>query len=245
MPSAKDHPPPLEAYAEFLRLLEETGIDYVIIGGFAVAAYARLLNVEVVSADLDLYVDEPTLEELAIRASELRAAVVKRPEPRALPVLVLNALGLEVNAFTSSPGLPAREVASRGARDFRVGALELELPLAGPLDLLRNKLALGREKDVPHIAILRQFAEAELETHWATDAAPRAKIAAAREYLGVLGLSTFPESLSGRLSPLSAPGPLNRFLVTALPVEEAKRLVADSNPVESAELSALLAARRA
>ena len=50
------NPSSIDDYLDLFGLLAGLGIEFVVIGGCAVGAYARLLGEQVLSADLDLLV---------------------------------------------------------------------------------------------------------------------------------------------------------------------------------------------
>jgi hypothetical protein len=86
MPSPSAHPAhSLEDFVRFFRELEQAAIDFVVIGGCAVGAYARLAGLRVISSDLDLYVSEAALQELLSWARATRVTIEKLPSPRAVP----------------------------------------------------------------------------------------------------------------------------------------------------------------
>ena len=93
----------LTRFVGLLRELDEAGIEYVVIGGCAVGAYARLGGEAVFSADLDLYLSEPGLDELLSWAREQAVTIEKLPQPRSVPVAVLRDVGPKV-----VPGLSRR-----------------------------------------------------------------------------------------------------------------------------------------
>jgi len=148
----------LEDYLDLFDALARLGTEFVVIGGCAVGAYARLLGEQVLSVDLDLLVTWRSLESIVSDGGALGVSVQKLPQPRTVPVALLEWRGREVNLLTGSSGLPAPDVAARAAREFRIGqGPGLTVLIADPFDLLRNKLAVNRPKDQPHIAILRRF----------------------------------------------------------------------------------------
>lgn len=244
-PAAHD----LGDFADFLRKLSAEGFDFAVIGGCAVSAYARLLGVELLSVDLDLYVSPATLTELLDWAPRIGARIVKRPRPRNIPVAFLESDGLEINLLTSSSGLPAPEIVMRTARQITLAAHgDLDVPLADPFDLLRNKLAVARDKDLPHIEILRRFVEEEVVAAFSGEESPRARLSPARRLLEVLRVDALPEPLADRLI-RSARAPADfRFLVHRVPSERQARRLLDSlderHQELRPELEAILAKRR-
>lgn len=102
-------------YLDLLQALAEHGIEYVVIGGCAVSAYARHLDEAVFSNDLDLLVTGPALDRVVAEASSLELVVEKLPEPRSVPVALLAWRNREVNLLTSTHGLPPADVEARSA----------------------------------------------------------------------------------------------------------------------------------
>lgn len=216
----------LADFTSFLRQLDEEGFQFTVIGGCAVTAYAKMIDVELYSVDLDIYVTQETLRDLLDWAPRQGIRVVKRPRPRHLPVAFFEVDGKEVNALTSTRGLPAPDVVARVARPFLL-AEGLEVPLADPFDLLRNKLEVLRDKDRPHIEILRRFVEIEALAAFSEETKPRARLAPSRRLLEVLRTDVLPEGLAGRLVEAAEQGADFRFLMSRVPTpEQAERLMA-------------------
>lgn len=238
----------LTDFAALLRALNDQGFPYVVIGGCAVGAYAELLGEKVPSVDLDLYTDPRTLETVLSWASQNGLKVLKRPQPRSPPVAVLDWQGLELNIVTDSFGLPDPSVALRVAHVFELSKHGgLEVMVADPLDLLRNKLAVNRPKDRPHIEILREFVEKEAVEAFEKETSPRARILPARQYLDVIGSRTLPEGLAARLMPLARTRVEFRFLLGTVPTEAEARAALERARTaleDTADLEAILAARR-
>jgi hypothetical protein len=116
--------------------------------------------------------------------------------------------------------------------------------LADPFDLLRNKLAVNRPKDRPHLEILCRFVEEEVVEAFARESAPRERIAPARRLLEATDARTLPERLAARLLPLGRLASDFRFLANNVPTEAlAKDLLARAPPELVAELEAILRRR--
>lgn len=151
----------LDDFEEFLRWAEQ--FDFVIIGGMAVGVYADRFGETCISNDLDALCAKPELRRIEAAAErDDRLTVVKRPQPRAVEVLVLRwREQLEIDVLLGSRGLPDYATAREHA--WIVGGVRI----ADPIHLLENKLQVGRAKDRPHIEILRRvcflFALAELK----------------------------------------------------------------------------------
>jgi hypothetical protein len=220
--STQKTPSTVDDYVDFFGLLAGLGIEFVVIGGCAVGAYARLLGEQVLSADLDLLVTWRSLETVVADAATIGARVQKLPQPRSVPVALLEWRGKEVNLLTGSSGLPTPDVAARAAREFHLGrGTDLAVLIADPFDLLRllrNKLSVNRPKDQPHIAILRRFLDEEAVGGLTKEKEPRARIGAAERLLEVLGSQTLEDDLADRMVPLAAKPTDFRFLAHRAPV---------------------------
>lgn len=208
----------VEDYVALFEALAALGVEFVVIGGCAVGAYARLVGEEIVSGDLDLLVTWTSLEMVVAEGSTFGARIEKRPQPRSVPVALLEWRGREVNLLTGSSGLPPPDVAARAAREFHIGGgLDMPVLIADPFDLLRNKLAVNRPKDQPHIAVLRRFLDEEAVKGFAQEAEPRARISAAERLLEVLGVQNLEEGLAVRLVALAKTAADFRFLAHRAP----------------------------
>jgi hypothetical protein len=211
----------LEDYLELFEALAELGIEFVVIGGCAVGAYARLVGEVVFSDDLDLFVTTRALETIVADSSAIGVRVDKLPIPRSVPVAVLKWKGREINLITSTVGLPPPDVEARAAREFRIGAgREVTVLIADPFDLLRNKMAVSRMKDQPHIQVIRRFLEEEAVHAFLHEEDPRARIGPAERLLEVLGAKELDHSLAARLVPLARTPADFRFLAHRVPTRE-------------------------
>jgi hypothetical protein len=234
----------LDDFVDFLRVLEEEGIPFAVIGGCAVGAYARLRGGSVFSEDLDIYVSEASLEELLLAIEAKGGSIRKRPQPRAVPVAVIDWKGREINVITSSAGLAEPDVVIRSARQFELAAHGLTIPVAEPYDLLANKLAVRRDKDLPHIALLERFVEEELVTTFCGSANARDRLEPARRYMTILGRSTLPAHLGDDLVACADQPALRRFLVNHLAGrEQVERVVAVAPESERTLLAGILSRR--
>lgn len=208
----------LEDYLELFEALAGLGVEFVVIGGCAVGAYARLMGEKVFSNDLDVLVTQRSLEVIVADGAAIGARIVKLPSPRSVPVAVLDWRGREVNLLTSTSGMPPADVEARSARELRIAAVrEIFVLVADPFDLLRNKLAVNRPKDQPHIAILQRFLEEEAVHAFHAETEPRARIGPAERLLEVLGATVLDEALAARLVPLARLPADYRFLAHRVP----------------------------
>ena len=224
-------PRDLTTFAAFLSALEAAGIDYAVIGGCAVGAYARLVGSTITTVDLDLYVTDAAKADLLAWAPDNGVEVVKRPRPRSLPVAVLCWSGEEINALTQSAGLPDPEVVARTAREVELREAAVVARVADPFDLLANKLAVRRPKDLPHIEVLTRFCEEEATYAFEVEATPRGRIAPLRRLLRVLGRETLSEVLADRGSrALLSGGAPSAAAASRSPAPRAPRSSARSPP---------------
>lgn len=210
----------LSHFAGVLQALGNAGFAYAVIGGAAISAYARSLAAEITTRDLDLFVTQSVLEEILDWAPSHDMVIVKRPQPRSVPVAYLTTNGREINLLTASEGLPEPELVIRGSRVVHLEESNVDAVLADPFDLLRNKLAVRREKDLPHIAFLEHFLEEEVVEAFRTETEPRERLAPARRYLEILGSATLPPNLGERLLELATSPPDLRFLANRLATRE-------------------------
>ncbi len=216
----------LEAYGELLDALLGAGYEFSVIGGCAVGAYGRLRGEVVLSRDLDLYAVPRSLHDLLQAAPSHGMRVISRPQPRSVPTAYLTWKGMDVNVLTESIGLPSPEVALRTARIFKLSKVRgLEVPLADPFDLLRNKLRIRRPKDEAHIRVLRAFLEEEVVAAFEREKVPRERLAPARRLLDVCGARRLPDPLFERLLPLAKSRTDLGFLMDQAPTAAQARRV--------------------
>jgi hypothetical protein len=208
----------VDDYVDLFGALAGFGTEFVVIGGCAVGAYARLLGERVLSGDLDLLVTCRSLESVVADATTIGLRVTKMPQPGTVPATVAEWRGNEVNLLTSSLGLPSPDVAARTAREFHLaGRPDFAVLIADPFDLLRNKLAVNSSKDRSHIQILRRFLDDEVVRGFTQETEPRARLCAAERLLEVLGSQTLDERLARHLVPLATTPADFRFLAHHVP----------------------------
>jgi hypothetical protein len=241
----------LEDFAALLGRLEELGFEVVVIGGCAVGAYAALRGEDILTRDLDMLADPATLGAIVAWGARSGIQVLKTPKPRSVPVAVLRWEGKEINIVTDSIGLPEAREAARNARTFVLsqhGGVEVEV--ADPFDILRNKVLVDRPKDRPHVEALRRFVEEEVVEAFEKETAPRRRIRPAQLYLEATRSRELPAALAARLLPLARLPVDFRFLLSAVPEEaQARELMerARRAPLAAAvlaELEEIVEARR-
>lgn len=241
-PDPQTPAPSLELFRDLFASLEDFGLGFVVIGDMAVGAYARQLGETVVSLDLDLYVTSQTLDEVQSLAANLEARVERRMQARGLPVAVLSWRGREVDVLTMSRGLPGFRELSSSARVVDVDGLDVLV--ADPIDLLRNKLAVNRPKDQAHIDLLRRFIDDEIILTFSRIKEPRARIETASALLEVLGQETLESALAAQLVELASLPSDFRFLANRAPIELLPRLAERASDATKRALVDAAIARR-
>lgn len=206
----------LRDFLGFLSGLQEQGLEYSVIGGMAVGAYAALMKQQSMSRDLDILTTSQTLNAALDWAATCGMIIRKRPQPRTIPVAFVEWEGHEINILTGSLGLPEPEAVFRTARYFHLNP-ELAVPVADPFDLLRNKLRVNRPKDQPHIAILLDFVSEEAKTAFESQTDPRKRLFPARELLRVTGAKVLAPELAAALLERAFTRADYNFLVMASP----------------------------
>jgi hypothetical protein len=161
-------PPPDRVFRpdEIIRVLATHGVDFVVVGGFAVQAhgYVRLTQ------DLDIIVRPDLLnltrlsEAFVDLEAELRTrGTMRLGDPNQLrraPLIpvVTRAGALDVVHVEHIAGAPKSYDALREAA-FVVTLADLEVPFAGLSDLIRMKRAAGRPGDLADIEALTRDPE--------------------------------------------------------------------------------------
>lgn len=137
---------------------------------------------------------------------------------------------------------------ARGSRDFVLSQHGgTVVPIADPFDILANKLAVRREKDLPHIDVMLRFVEEEVVAAFAEELEPRERLAPAQRLLGVLKRRTFSRALAERLLPLARFPADFRFLMNHAPDLRFAQDILERAPDEAdlrEDLNAILGSRR-
>lgn len=235
----------LDDHTDLLETLGVRGIEFVVIGGCAVAAYGRQLAEEVVSEDLDLLMGGRQLDRVVTSEVDFGVQVNRLLVDAGAQVALLRWRGRDVNLMTSGAGLPSPDAAMRGARRFHVGRHgSVAVQVADPFDLLRNKLAMDRPKDRPHIALLRRFLAEEIAATFARGEDPGAGVRAAERLLEVVEAAVLDTALATRLVALArAPGDF-RFLAARAPLMLIEDLLARAPSPETRQAVEQIAAGR-
>jgi hypothetical protein len=216
----------LEDFSDLLEVLAQAGTEQVVIGGCAVGAYARLIGAAVTSVDLDLYANHANTAAILTAVAGAGGKILKRARARNVPVAVLDWKGRELNVLNASTGLQSPEIETQLAREFVLrGRSGLAVLIADPFELLANKLAVDRPKDRPHIAILRQFLDAEVVLAFREEEMPRKRIAPAARLLRVEKKRALPPRLMAELTKQARLRSDFRFLASHAPNRDAARAV--------------------
>jgi predicted nucleotidyltransferase len=150
--------PPLDA-ERILRVLDEHGVDYVLIGGLAVQTHGhvRMTN----DADLIPAPDPANLERLATALRVLDARVLNpgqeevQVDAKMLPKATIWQFATPdggVDVIHEVPG--GRTYAELSERSLRVKLGNIEVPVVSLDDLIQMKLARGRPLDREDVAAL-------------------------------------------------------------------------------------------
>lgn len=133
-------------FVEFLKLLNGNGVDYLVIGGYAVAVHGYVRT----TGDLDIWVRMSpanaarvvvALREFGFSTSELDDSLFLDPDK----VTRLGIPPLQIEIFTSISGVEF-EQASIGR--LQVALSDLEISVIGFDDLIAAKKASGRHIDL-------------------------------------------------------------------------------------------------
>lgn len=142
-------------FVEFLRLLDEHRVEYLVIGGYAVGAHGHPRTTK----DLDIWVGATSLN--AARAVEaIRAFGFDQPS---LTTALLSTPGnivrmgyppIRIEIFNEIPGVEFGPCHTRRAKIAIDGQ---ELAVISLDDLIANKIATGRMQDLADVEALRRF----------------------------------------------------------------------------------------
>lgn len=136
-------------FEDFLRLLNERQVRYVVAGGFAVAAHGTPRYTK----DLDVWVEVgPENAERLLRAlDEFGMGSLGLTEADFLEHDVVVQLGYEPNRIDLLTGLTGVEFAEAYPRRIVVRLGDVDVPFLGRDDLIANKRALGRARDLADV----------------------------------------------------------------------------------------------
>src|SRR5688572_20869949 len=171
--------PPTHDLKHFVPLLEQLGeaaIEYVVIGGCAVGLYAHLLGEAAPSTELELYVSNSALEELATWAEGAKLAVEKPRRGKGSRPGNWRWQGVAVHALTTSPGLPPIVAALRSCREFSLEDTALPVYVADPFDVLANELRRQRGGDTDYAGFVTRYLELEVREAFEAGPSPRERL---------------------------------------------------------------------
>jgi hypothetical protein len=133
-------------FSEFLKLLNAHGVDYLIIGGYAVGFHGHPRA----TADIDIWIPRQTetahrvvsaIRDFGFETPELTPELFLRPDH----VIRLGVPPVRIEILTSIAGVEFDECASRAVGAVLGGVPVRIIALA---DLKRNKQAAGRHQDL-------------------------------------------------------------------------------------------------
>lgn len=143
--------------ADFLKLLTEKGVDYLIIGGFAVGHYGYVRN----TGDFDVWI-RPTDENTAL-AAEALDDFGYAPKEKSLPYLrnpeKILRMGMPPFRLEVSTAIDGVEFDDCFTRRRTVEHDGMIINFIGYEDLIANKIASGRLKDLADVEELKQINE--------------------------------------------------------------------------------------
>lgn len=136
-------------FEDFLKLLNARQVRYVVAGGFAVAAHGTPRYTK----DLDIWLEvSPENAERLVRAlHDFGMASLGLEAADFLERDVVVQLGYEPNRIDLLTGLSGVEFAAAYPRRLVLKLGHVEVPFLGREDLIANKRALGRARDLADI----------------------------------------------------------------------------------------------
>lgn len=157
--------------AAILRVLNEFGVDYVVIGGMAVGY--RGVRLPTQDTDITPDVGDENLDRLAGALAALDARMldptgnpIDLPEPRIEPELMLRMRSFRTLTRHGALDVSFRPDGTDGYEDLVRRATfvvvdSVAAPVASLQDVIRSKIAAGREKDLAVIPLLEDWVERE------------------------------------------------------------------------------------
>jgi predicted nucleotidyltransferase len=131
-------------FREFLQLLNERQVSYLIVGGFAVIAHGYVRSTK----DIDLWVDlDPAVDRQILDVIE-EFFGVRPPDGTFLRPGKIFRMGNYPNAIEILTRLPGVDFGECLERSISVEVDGLQLPLISLADLRVNKAACGRPQDL-------------------------------------------------------------------------------------------------
>jgi hypothetical protein len=131
---------------EFIRLLNQNRVEYLIIGGWAVAFHGKPRYTK----DIDVLI-RPSVDNAVNILRSLHefgfGALDETQEDLVRPDFIIQ-LGFEPNRIDLVTGIPAVDFSEAYNRREVITLQKEEIPFIGRDDLIRNKLAAGRDQDI-------------------------------------------------------------------------------------------------
>ena len=139
---------------EFLRLLIARRVRFLLVGGHALAVHGRPRHTE----DLDVWIATNRTNAAKVRSALADfgfGSVAPSIEALSVPskVFMLGRIPYRIDILTRIDGL-AFDEGWQGRIVTRLG--DLDVPVIGERELIKNKLAAGRPKDLADIALLAE-----------------------------------------------------------------------------------------
>ena len=138
-------------FKEFCQLLNQHGVKYLLIGGYAVSYYGRPRNTE----DIDFWVENTednaekivaALQEFGFHSPVLKKELFMRDDG----IVRMGNPPWKIELFVSIPGVIFAECYAV-RNDWNISG-DLHIPMISLQDLIKNKTASGRPKDMADLA---------------------------------------------------------------------------------------------
>jgi hypothetical protein len=139
-------------FREFLNLLSSAGIEYLVIGGYAVGLYGYVRPTK----DIDLWiaVEEQNLEKLAAALQKFGFSSSSIPNPMFSASQTVLRMGVPPNRIEIISKIAGVEFAECYSRRRQMEIDGVSVPVIDYEDLKRNKLATGRLRDASDVQTL-------------------------------------------------------------------------------------------
>lgn len=144
-------------FEDFIRLLNQHEVTYLVVGGYAMAFHGRPRY----TGDMDIWINisEDNASKMVVVLKEFGFGSLKFSESDFLKENIINQIGyppLRIDILTSVDGIGFEE-AYRYKQKIQID--ELEVPFIGLNQLIQNKEASGRKKDLADIDSLKRKTE--------------------------------------------------------------------------------------
>ena len=136
-------------FADFVNLLNEHEVNYMVVGGYALAFHGEPRT----TGDMDIWIDctEPNAEKMvAVMRDFGMGSLGFRKEDFTKPGII-NQIGqppLRIDILNEIDGVQFAD-AMKGRQFFKFG--KIEIPFIGKNDFVKNKIASGRKKDMADV----------------------------------------------------------------------------------------------